>query len=334
MDQFSAHLDRGWDLVQRGDPRGAAVSARRALELDSQSPEAHNLLGYVSALEGEYEEALECYRQAIALDDTFLEAMLNAAELCIHPLGDLEQALALCEEALELVENDEELVDTLLLQFDALAGLGREEEAKAVCGRFPEGPYENPGHTFLVGRAFYEIGDLEPAQALLKEATKRDPQNPEAPYYLGMLREEQGDAAGAVQAFLHTRELDAALPPPPWTLSRQAFEVAARRAVDSLAPRFRAFVREGEVYVADVPGVEVVVDGVDPRALVLVDAVDETGAGEGSTARVYVYQRSVERLAGSIERIDEEIRSALEREIAAAMVDLGLVSAPEGTALN
>ena len=50
MDQFSAHLDRGWDLVQRGDPMGAEQSARRALELDNQSPEAYNLLGYVAAL--------------------------------------------------------------------------------------------------------------------------------------------------------------------------------------------------------------------------------------------------------------------------------------------
>src|ERR1051326_542439 len=81
MDQFSAHLDRGWDLVQRGDPRGAELSARRALEIDAQSPEAYNLLGYVAALKGEFEEAVEHYRQAIALDDTYLEAMLNAAEV-------------------------------------------------------------------------------------------------------------------------------------------------------------------------------------------------------------------------------------------------------------
>src|SRR6266704_3394900 len=88
MDQFSAHLDRGWDLVQRGDPRGAELSARRALELNAQSPEAYNLLGYVAALKGEFDEATEHYRQAIALDDTYLEAMLNAAEVYVHPLAD------------------------------------------------------------------------------------------------------------------------------------------------------------------------------------------------------------------------------------------------------
>ena len=106
MDQFSAHLDRGWDLVQRGDTRGAEASARRALELDPNSPEAHNLLGFVAALEGEGEEAIEAYRQAIALDDTYLEAMLNAAEVYIHPLGDFDQAIEMCDQALDLADAD------------------------------------------------------------------------------------------------------------------------------------------------------------------------------------------------------------------------------------
>ncbi len=331
MDQFSAHLDRGWDLVQKGDSQAAEQSARRALELDSQSPEAHNLLGYVSALKGEYDEALESYRQAIALDDTFLEAMLNAAELCIHPLGDLEQALTFCEDALELVENDDELVDTLLLQFDALAGLGREADAKTVCGRFPDGPFENPAHTFLVGRAFYEIGEIDKAEELLREAARRDAENPDVPYYLGLIRDERGDVRGAIEAFLRSRELELLLAPPTWSLTRETFELTAKRVVETLVPKLRAFIRSDEVFAADVPGVEAVVDGVDPRALVLIDALE----GETNlTGRLFVYQRNVERIAGSVERIEEEIASALEREIAAAMLEIDAAAPPKGTPLN
>src|SRR4030095_9125316 len=148
MDQFSAHLDRGWDLVQRGDSRGAELSARRALELDSQSPEAYNLLGYVAAWKGEFEEAVEHYRQAIALDDTYLEAMLNAAEVYIHPLGDYDAAVEMCDQALDLAETDDEVVDSLLLKFDALLGKAEFEDAKALCDQFPAGPFENPNHTF------------------------------------------------------------------------------------------------------------------------------------------------------------------------------------------
>ena len=78
MDQLTAHLDRGWDLAQSGDARGAESSARRALELAPDSPEAFNLLGYVASLEGDTDEAIEAYQQAIALDDGYVEAMLNA----------------------------------------------------------------------------------------------------------------------------------------------------------------------------------------------------------------------------------------------------------------
>src|SRR5512137_1631754 len=160
MDQFSAHLDRGWDLVQRGDTRGAEASARRALEIDPNSPEAHNLLGFVAAMEGDGEEAIENYRQAIALDDTYLEAMLNAAEVYIHPLGDFDQAIDMCDQALDLAEVDEEIIDALLRK-------GETEAAAEVVKRIPAGPYDNPSHAFLIGRAHYEIGDIEKAAALI-----------------------------------------------------------------------------------------------------------------------------------------------------------------------
>lgn len=321
MDQFSAHLDRGWDLVQRGDPRGAELSARRALELDSQSPEAHNLLGYVAALKGDFEEAIDSYRQAIALDDTYLEAMLNAAEVYIHPLGDFDEAIAMCDQALDLAETDDEIVDALLLKFDALLGKGEMDRAREVCSRFPAGPFENPSHLFLVGRAHYEVGDSERAFPLVEEAVKRNGRNAEAWYYLGLIRDEQGDTAGATRAFLRSRELDLEVPNPPWSLSRETFETTARRAIDSLPESLKVYVREGEVYVAEAPGVEVVVDGVDPRALLLLDGINTEDNSLPLTARVFVYQKNLERLAGSVELVEAEISAALEREITATFLD-------------
>ena len=322
MDQFSAHLDRGWDLVQRGDSRGAELSARRALEIDSQSPEAYNLLGYVAALQGEFEDAIDYYQQAIALDDTYLEAMLNAAEVYVHPLGEFDQAIALCDQALDLAENDDEIVDALLLKFDALLGKGEQDEARLLCERFPSGPFDNPNHSFLVGRAFYEIGDVDRAATLIDDAVKRNPRNPEAFYYLGLILDEKGDIPNATQAFLRARELDLELPSPSWRLTRETFDLTAQRALGGLEEGLKQFVREGEVFVADVPGVEVVVDGVDPRALLLLDAVNPPGDGAPTpTARLFVYQRNVERVAGSVELLEAEIKAALEREIRATFLE-------------
>ena len=44
MDRLSAHLDRAWDLVARGDLQGAMRSAEKSLEMDDTSPEVRNLL--------------------------------------------------------------------------------------------------------------------------------------------------------------------------------------------------------------------------------------------------------------------------------------------------
>ena len=318
MDRFSAHLDRGWDLVQHGDSQGAELSARRALELNKQAPEAYNLLGYAAALRGDFEAAIRHYNHALSLDESYFEALLNAAEVLIHPLADYEEALEMCDRALELAETDDELVDALLLKFDALLGEDRMEEAKSLCARFPEGPFENPNHVFLVGRALYEVGDLDRAAPLIEQAVKATPQNSEAWYYLGLMRDEQGDRARATQAFVKARGLDLQAPAPDWSLSSDAFEHMVRRVIDTLAPRLRQTIRQDEIYVADMPGVEFVIDGVDPRALILMDDISPAGLTAPS-ARLFVYQRNLERLAGALESVEGELRSALERELTAVL---------------
>lgn len=321
MDQFSAHLDRGWDLAQRGDPQGAELSARRALEIDNQSPEAYNLLGYAAALQGDFDDAVEHYGQAIALDDTYLEAMLNAAEIYIHPLGEFDQAIHMCDQAIDLAENADEVVDAMLLKFDALLGKNDVDAAARLCERFPAGPFENQNHVFLVGRAFYEIGALERAAPLIEEAARLVPDNPEVWYYLGLVRDEHDDVRGATQAFLRSRDLDLGLPPPPWSLSPEAFVTAAQRVIEGLAEPLRAFIRADELYVSDVPGPEVVADGVDPRALLLLDGVASAEDGSTPNARLFIYQRNVERLAGTVEGIEPELLAALEREIVATFIE-------------
>jgi Flp pilus assembly protein TadD len=331
MDQFSAHLDRGWELIARNDTRGAEASARRALEIDPQSPEAYNLLGYCAALEGNVEEAIEAYRQAIALDDTYFEAMLNAAEVYIHPMRDFAEAIKMCDQALELAETDEEVVDALLLKFDALLGEtnGDPEEARALLEKMPSPPYENPAHTFLVGRAYYEVGDVERAAPLIEEAATKDPKHPEAWYYLGLLRDERGDTANATSAFLKARELDLSAPESPWSPPRDEFLELAKAAIGQLDAVLGAYVRGADVYVSDMPGVELVADGVDPRALVLFDGVNVSDDPSVPCQRIFFYQRNIERLAGSLDLLEEEIRGALEREITVTFLEADAGARPK-----
>ena len=36
MDRFSAHMDRAWDLVSRGETSHALICAKKALEIDDK----------------------------------------------------------------------------------------------------------------------------------------------------------------------------------------------------------------------------------------------------------------------------------------------------------
>ncbi|MGH7294405.1 MAG: tetratricopeptide repeat protein [Polyangiaceae bacterium] len=329
-DQLTAHLDRGWDLAQKGDAAGAIACAQRALELDPQSPEVHNLMGYATALDGEAEEALEHYRQAIALDETYFEAMLNAAEVMIAPIGDVEGAVSQIEEALDYAETDEEVADCILLKVDALVAKADYEEAKRAMKMLPDGPFSGPGYLFLIGRAWYELGQLDKAAPLIEQAAKADPTSADAHYYLGLVRDEQGDPRAATEALLRSRALDLGRGLPPWAPSPEAFSTVVRASIEKLDMVLARFVREAEVYVVDLPGAELVVDGVDPRALLVLDTppVEE---GAPARVRVFVYQRNVERAAGSLEAMEAELGGALEREVTAVFLD---GQKPEKTQLN
>lgn len=317
MDPLSAHLDRGWELFSQGDAKGARACARRALELDGSSPEAHTLLGQVAAQEGEYDTAMEHFRTAMALDDGYPDPMLNAAELLIHPLQDYEGAIELCDEVLEFVDTREEIVDAMLLKFDALLAKGDDEAAKRLLDALPEGPYEQPGQSFLLGRARFEVGDAELAEAHLADALRDDARNPDVHYYLGLVREQKRDWRGAAVAFLECRGLDRELPAAPWSLPREQFHRTVVRALEQVeAPIARAL--EGAlVVVEDSPGVEVVAEGIEPRAPLLLDGIggDAPADGPGRLVRLFVYQRNLERLCGAIEELEDEIAHQVSEEV-------------------
>lgn len=323
MDQLSAHLDRGWELIGRNDPRGAEESARRALEIDPHSPEAYNLLGYSAALEGNAEEAIEAYKQAIALDDRFFEAFLHAAEVCLHPLMDFNEAIRLCDQALELAESDEELIDALLLKFDAVLGQDGEDmrRAKELLKRLPKGPYINPIHSFLIGRAYFEIGEIAKAGPLLESSVQSETPHPDAWYYLGLVHEDRGEAKAAIKAFMKVRELDLGYAPPPWAPTTDQLQEIAQRVVRELDPVLGPYVRQAEIYAGEVPGFELVADGVDPRALLLFDGLYPPEAPHVPCTKIFVYGRNLERASGNLEGLEDQLRRALEREIAVTFLD-------------
>ena len=99
------------------------------------------------------------------------------------------------------------------------------------------------------------------------------------------------------------------------------------------AARHGVRIEGADIYVSDVPGMELVAEGVDPRALVLLDGFSDERerpsrvpsdprAPSPPTSRIFVYALNVSRLAGNIEAIEREITTAMEREITATFLEV------------
>jgi len=295
MDRFSAHLDRSWDLISRGETTQALVAARQALDIDAESPEVHNLLGYIHALQGDYEEALECYRQAIELDEWYLEPLLNAAELLAHPDADPSEAIELCRQAAELELSPEELADTLLIEVDALINVGRTAEARDRLAAIEE-PDDLPiAYQVAIGRALLDLGDLVTARPFVERAIDLDPDLPDAWYASGILARDEGRRVDAVVAFLETRKRDLALPRLPWSRGAAEVEELARTVVGSLDPAAAAQLADVRIRVVDYPSEEQIRREVDPRQVVLLEGVDPA---RGVFEELWIFTLNLERISG------------------------------------
>jgi tetratricopeptide (TPR) repeat protein len=316
MDRLSAHLDRGWELVTQGDLNGAMASAEQTLELDGDSPDAHNLIGYIHAANGNLDMALEHYRQAIELDEHYLEAMLNAAELLIHPLGSFAEAIRVLDEALESCQTADDIADASVLKVDALLQQGDRAAAAELLMELPEGPFENPQLDFLIGRAHFELDQIDAAAPLIERAASPSDAASDVLYYLGLLRERQGRVAEAALAFLKTRHLDSLLPRPPWAPSHARFEKVVQAALRELPKELAQRLEGSLIMVTDLPGLEVVAEGIDPRTPLLLDEMATATDGK-EQRRMFVYQRNIERLIRQPLALQEDVREVLSRELEA-----------------
>ena len=128
-DPLAAHLDRGWELLDRGDVNGATLAANTASEWGPQSPELLTLRGAIAAATGDIDAAIELYGAAIESDPDYASPILQSAELHLYSLDEPGRALELAARAAELAEEDDEHADALLLTAEAEHALGRADAA-------------------------------------------------------------------------------------------------------------------------------------------------------------------------------------------------------------
>jgi tetratricopeptide (TPR) repeat protein len=311
MDRLTAHLDRGWELVTKGDTRRAFIAARRALELNDESAEAHNLMGYIHALDGDLEEALSCYRAAMELDEYYLDPLLNAADLLVHPEADPAEAVALCDKAIEISLTEEERLDAALLLVEALLNLDEIEEARRRLSCLRPESTLRPPYEALIGRAFFEVGLLEEARIHLHRAIEGDSRVIDAWYYLALLAREEGERVEAVRCFAKVYELETGAPLPPWASRVPPMAELISKAIERLEPDLRVLVEGARVVVEERPTMEQVRDELDPRQTVALRGVDPEA---GRYEQLFVFRRNLLRCGTTLVNLMEDLSVMIARE--------------------
>ena len=208
----------------------------------------------------------------------------------------------------------------------ALAELGEDEDGE------PLDPEERTAQVQRVlqfalrlSRLWLDLGSAEGALPLLRAAVERFPNNADAWHLVSEAEFMAGDARAACHAALRVYRLDAQNQAPKWLpspaqLHRKVVHILSTctdETLRELGQRRAALV----LLVHDVPSLELVLEGVDPRVPAIALATrgghhdyDEDRAPE--LTGLAVYRRNLMRLARSPEQFDQELRFAVLEELA------------------
>lgn len=318
VERFYAELDRCWELMESGDLEGAQKRALKLLRTDGDSPELYVLLGMLSGMQGEPEQALDYYSKAMDIDGEYVEPIICSAEVYLWEMEEPEKALELCERALDLAEEEDEYVDALLLRAEAELALDRDQAAYATLMELPELPLSEPSYHLRAGRLLLDLGHVEDAEDHFQRALSLDDQNADALHGLGLCASEREEKPAMLELFQKVRAADLAAPPAPWALSTEKFREVCSQAIDDLPEALHKLLGNVPVIASDYPSEELVKDGVDPRVLGLFTGVPHGDkpavGGTPHLDAIFLFQRNIERMAYNADDVENEIHITLVHE--------------------
>ena len=223
---------------------------------------------------GEWEKARERLESARRLDPE-LAPVHEALALVYHRLGEYEAGLETVDRALELAPWDPDL---LRIRYEALASLGRKDEARRALDRLAQAATDRSTAVFFYQDAVaaFKAGDTASAEALFQTALRLAPEMIEAKDSLA-------------QAYAHSGKYESAL--------AMSAEVLAERPgdVEMLRIRQQAWHALGRAEEARAALDELVRHDPGPRTATLLynQGVKAFNAGDDAGAET-IFQRSLE----------------------------------------
>ena len=271
----------------------------------------------LAAAHGELERALSELERASALDPTYATPLINAAEITLYSRSLPDQAIDLCDRALERVSDEDDLIDAVLIKIDALGSLGeRDDDVRALVAELQACSIEDPCVCCHIGDVLLALGDVDAAASAYRASILRG-ELADARFGLGCAHESREDMPSAVKEWLRCRDLDALEPEAPHHISPEEFQRIAEAALAEL-PRVAVDKLENvAILIEDAPSPELIRQGLDPRLLGLFTPADRAFEGQAlSVDTVQLFQRNLERVTSDADQLAEEIRITVLHETA------------------
>jgi len=192
-----AHRHLGQLLLAEGALDDALGAAERAAALAPEDPRAWSDLGRVHAARETLAEAVRCFRKAVGLDARYADGWHNLGA-GLKRLGRTEQAFEALKKALDV---EPTRANSWLALGDLLSDAGQAEDALGCFERAVK--YDSGEHDARnrLARELAGLGQVARAEALLREATAREPRNVETWLALADILEIGGKADDAVACY-------------------------------------------------------------------------------------------------------------------------------------
>ena len=189
-------------ILQRGQPRDAAVFIERAISRDNRNARSHNNLGNAQLALGKIEMALASYWRAAELEPKLFDAHFNRATALLqaHRPSEAEAAL---KRALELQAGNSDAWCNMGLALRAQRRLVPAREAFEEAIRLQ--PAFAEAHANL-GAVWRELGNLSSAESALRLALRHDATLGEAHINLGDVFVDANDYSQAIDSYTASLE--------------------------------------------------------------------------------------------------------------------------------
>ena len=184
----------------------------------------------------------------------------------------------------------------------------------------------NPEHSASwsgLGAALFDQLKFDEAGNCQNRAIRCNPNNPEAYYQRGLIRERRNDTTGASRDFRKAYRIDPMAFPKPQALDEDTISKVLSEAVGSLPPTFANYLSNVNIQVQELPATQVCMQ-YDPPAppseilgyfsgVALTDSFSSTSDTLPGT--LFLFRRNLERIAGDKARIIDELRATVFAEV-------------------